>query len=69
MICELGVAGSSPAYRELINKDETTKRIIGFMANFGDKEYGLNIGFFRNSCFARLIAVNSAFKALSHGRR
>jgi hypothetical protein len=44
MIWELVVAGSTPACRELINKDETTKRIIGFMANFGDKEYGLNIG-------------------------
>lgn len=52
MIWELFFAGSTPAYREFINKDETTKRIIGFMANFGDKEYGLNTGFFMNSCFA-----------------
>jgi hypothetical protein len=55
MIWEFGFAGWTSRKSELKNKDEMTKRIVGFMVNFGDKEYfHFNIGcfFFMNSCFA-----------------
>ena len=45
MIWEFAFAGSASRKSELKNKDEMTKKIMGFMVNFGNKEFQINIGF------------------------